>query len=349
MSRAIWFLIPSSVLEESYSPAAVVAWKSKGWVGTFISELLIAVGSLSLYSVFILVTCYWSTMMRKVNIEILEPHGVVRPKPRGLGAIKMFLIIMSSVGAIQLLHILLFLCGIVNSEGMILLDSVTLSVIAVVISVFMTILSTRIRVVLMTIGAINSNSTRPQINRILAMTRVGNAFFFIRVAVELAFTASCFFQMKGAMLCSDVLYRTVESLSTCSINESINFHLSLTLLSYAGNHSFAVVIKDKYWDWYIAIKHVSEIVVLISQLLISTAIKTYDLSQPTSLNLPTPRGFRRYCYRADYLTAPTPSCFIFSHCTYTHVFFAFSHCTYIHVYCVFLPDVPVTLQATKPR
>jgi hypothetical protein len=79
------------------------------------------------------------------------------------------------------------------------------------------------------------------------------------------------------------------------MDDLLNSDLCLFALSYAGNHSFSVVIKDKYWDWYIAIKHVSEIVVLISQLLISTAIKTYDLSQPTSLNLPTPRGFRRYC------------------------------------------------------
>lgn len=198
-SRAVWFLIPSSVLEVSYAPVAIIAWKSSGWIGTFVSELLAATGSLSLYSVFILVTCYWSTMMRKVNIEILEPHGVVRPKPRGLGAIKMFLIIIGAVGAVQSLNIILFLSGVINSEGMILFDSVTLSIVAVITSAFMTVLSTRIRVVLMTIGAINSNSTRPQTNRILAMTRVGNAFFFIRVALELALTVSCITLMKGTV------------------------------------------------------------------------------------------------------------------------------------------------------
>ena len=196
-TRAIWFLIPSSVLEVSYAPVAIVAWESDGWIGTFVSELLAATGSLSLYSVFILVTCYWSTMMRKVNIEILEPHGVVRPKPRGLGAIKMFLIIIGVIGAVQLLNITLFLTEAINSEGMILFDSITLSIVAVITSAFMTVLSTRIRVVLMTIGAINSNSTRPQTNRILAMTRVGNAFFFIRVALELALTVSCITLMKG--------------------------------------------------------------------------------------------------------------------------------------------------------
>lgn len=195
--RAIWFLIPSSLLEESYAPVAVIAWSSKGWFGTLISEILLNIGSLSLYGVFILVTCYWSTMMRKVKIEPLDKSGVVRPKPRGLGAIKMFIYIMAAIVGIELLSLLLFVCTVVNSEGMILLDSIMLSVVAIVTSTFMTILSARIRLVLSTIGASNASSTRPQTNRILAMTRVGNAFFFCKVAVELAFTISCLDLMRG--------------------------------------------------------------------------------------------------------------------------------------------------------
>ena len=205
LTRAIWFLIPSSILEVSYTPVALVAWKSSGWCGTLLSEILAAVGSLSLYSVFILVTCYWSTMMRKVNIEALEPHDVVRPKPRGLGAVKMFLIVFAFIAAFQLLSILLFLFEVINSEEMILFDSVTLSVVAVFTSSCMTVLSTRIRVVLTSIGAINSSSTRPQTNRILAMTRVGNAFFSIRVALELAFTMYCITLMSGRQLHRDAL------------------------------------------------------------------------------------------------------------------------------------------------
>lgn len=61
----------------------------------------------------------------------------------------------------------------------------------------------------------------------------------------------------------------------------------------AENKSFSVVIYDKYWDWYIGVKHVSEIIVLVSQLLISTAIKTYDISQPVYSGVPTARGFKK--------------------------------------------------------
>lgn len=141
--------------------------------------------------------------MRKVNIEALEPHDVVRPKPRGLGAVKMFLIIFALITALQVLNIILFLFEVINSEEMILFDSVILSVVAITTSSCMTVLSTRIRVVLTSIGAINSSSTRPQTNRILAMTRVGNAFFSIRVALEVAFTMYCIALMSGGMLASD--------------------------------------------------------------------------------------------------------------------------------------------------
>ena len=225
----MWFLIPSSVLEVSYAPVALVAWKSKGWFGTFLSEILAAIGSLSLYSVFILVTCYWSTMMRKVNIEILEPHGVVRPKPRGLGAIKMFLIIVGGIVSVQFINILLFFCGVINSEEMILFDSATLSVVAVITSGCMTVLSTRIRVVLMTIGAINSSSTKLQTNRILAMTRVGNAFFLIRVALELAFTVYCVVLMEGKQLSSHVTTIShLTLLTTTFLHLTLHLHLYIS-------------------------------------------------------------------------------------------------------------------------
>jgi hypothetical protein len=52
-------------------------------------------------------------------------------------------------------------------------------------------------------------------------------------------------------------------------------------------------LSDKYWDWYITIKHVSEILVLVSQLAISTAIKTENIPEPSLSALPTARGFKR--------------------------------------------------------
>lgn len=199
MSRAVWFLVPNYNLEVSYTPQAQIAWTTHGWLGTFLSELLEATGSLTLYAVFILVTCYWGHMMKKVNIEAMEPHGVVRPKGRGFGAISTFLVIFSVIVGLQLLNIALFLGRATNSEEMILSDSIMLSLVAVFAGVYMTVLSGRIRVLLMTIGAMNASSasTRPHVKRIIYMTRVGNAFFVIRIAVECALAISCILLMRG--------------------------------------------------------------------------------------------------------------------------------------------------------
>ena len=180
-------------------------------------------------------------MMRKVNIEILEPHGVVRPKPRGLGAIKMFLIIVGGIVSVQFINILLFFCGIINSEEMILFDSATLSVVAVITSGCMTVLSTRIRVVLMTIGAINSSSTKLQTNRILAMTRVGNAFFLIRVALELAFTVYCVVLMEGKQLSSlNTTISHLTLLTTTFLHLTLHLYLHLHISLITGHIIIAI-------------------------------------------------------------------------------------------------------------
>ena len=174
-SRAVWFLVPNYDMETSYTPTPQVAWQTPGWAGTFISELLEATGSLALYAVFVLTSCYWGHMTKKVSVEALGPRDVVRPRGRAYGTINTFLAIFSVVAAAQALNIFLFLAQIENSEGMILYDSLLLSALAVFAGVHMTVLSSRIRVLLTTIGAMNASSasTRPHVQRILAMTRYG--------------------------------------------------------------------------------------------------------------------------------------------------------------------------------
>merc|ERR1740124_1974980 len=74
--RSIWFLIPSSVMEPSYVPQALMAFTSKDWLGGFISEILLSVGSLGLFSIFILILVYWADILKKY----FQP-GVQRSKP----------------------------------------------------------------------------------------------------------------------------------------------------------------------------------------------------------------------------------------------------------------------------
>lgn len=237
-SRAIWFLIPNSVLEVTYTPTPQVAFSTDNWLGTLISELLLITGSLSLYGIFILVACYWVHLLNKLQTE-MEPQRLIRYSTKKRGTLEMFTIIMIPLIATQLLSVILYFFQFVNSETMILYGSILLSIVSIAIVLKITILSKDIRIVLKNMEFINNRNSQPQIRRISAIIIVANLFFISRVILELT--------------------------------------LSISLIKLmTERHSFSVIISDKYWSIYIAIKHVSEIVVLTLELLISTAIKTYD-------------------------------------------------------------------------
>ena len=63
------FLIPSETLEGSYVPVMQWAYSSKHWVGTLSSEILLSLGSLSLFSIFILMAAFWAHMLRRVDVN----------------------------------------------------------------------------------------------------------------------------------------------------------------------------------------------------------------------------------------------------------------------------------------
>jgi len=57
-------------------------------------------------------------------------------------------------------------------------------------------------------------------------------------------------------------------------------HLYLSpFIHYIEHHSYSVLISDAYWNWYILVKYLSEIVLLILELIISTVITSYETSR----------------------------------------------------------------------
>ena len=244
--RAIWFFIPSYLLEGDYSPKPTVAFQSDSWKGVFLSEVLLGMGNVFLYAVFILIVCYWSYMIRKVNIDSTETTSLLSSQqafaryPREVkphrGPMETFAFMMLFVLLIQLINFTLYLCQVYNSEVMILYDAIAYSIMSLATLIGITIFSFRVRNVLATMGLINNNSARPQIRRILAITVAANVFFILRVIVEAALA------------------------------------IGLALLA-VENKSFYVVVSNVYWDVYINTKHWSEVIVLALELIISTTIK----------------------------------------------------------------------------
>ncbi|KAJ1428534.1 hypothetical protein B484DRAFT_396760 [Ochromonadaceae sp. CCMP2298] len=236
--RAAWFLVPNDLLETSYTPEPQIAFVTPGWAGTLASELLMQLGSLSLYGIFILIACYWVNMLRKLNSNGVSA-GLARFKSQRLGTIELFVGIMMVLCSCEAVNVGLFLVGHFNSEQMILYDSILLTVISVAAVAEISLLSHQIQAVLRNLEAINNRNSQPQIRRIFAIIIVANSFFVTRVVLE----------------CALAVY-----LSTLMRDK----------------HSFSVLISDKWWTVYIGAKHACEVLVLTLELIISTAIKSYD-------------------------------------------------------------------------
>jgi len=178
--RSIWFFIPSYVLEDSYVPGPVFAFNPEGgkWVGTFISEVMLSLGSLSLFSIFILILVYWADILKKYFYP-----GVRRKRPMST-----FLMMVGVLIVGEITNGILFLMKFYSSEGMILVDSIVLGAVSLICVAEITIFSHRFRTVLRTLGAINQVSTESQVKRIVWITVTGNIFFLLRAGIEITLT-----------------------------------------------------------------------------------------------------------------------------------------------------------------
>mmetsp|Transcript_22132 Transcript_22132/g.41175 ORF Transcript_22132/g.41175 Transcript_22132/m.41175 type:complete len:384 (-) Transcript_22132:173-1324(-) len=183
--RCIWFGIPSIYMEGNYLPKGTVAFKGSHWKGVFVSEVLLAIGTISLYAVFILLISFWANMLNKVeeseNSPISSYEGSGR-KPRG--PLETFCMVILALLVMETLNIVLFLCRVYNAEVMILYDSALFSVVSLTCLYGISFFSYRIRIILQTLGYINAKSTKQQVQRILAITLAANIFFLLRVVVE---------------------------------------------------------------------------------------------------------------------------------------------------------------------
>jgi hypothetical protein len=177
--RAIWFLIPNSVFQPSYTPIAFMAFDPEhpSWVGAFVSEILLTAGSLCLFSIFILILVYWADILKKYFYP-----GARRTKP-----MVTFLTLVGCLVLVEILNAASFLAQLYSSEGMILVNSLLLATVSIVCVCEITIFSHRFRTVLKTLGAINQVSTESQVKRIVWITVTGNLFFFTRAFIEAIF------------------------------------------------------------------------------------------------------------------------------------------------------------------
>jgi len=179
--RSAWFLIPSSVWQPTYTPVAVFAWSGEhpAWVGASLSELVVTAGSLTLFSIFILILVYWADILKKY----------FHPGSRRSLPMMTFLGLVAGLVVLEVINVVCFLAMLYTTEGMVLYNAVLLATVSIVCVCEITIFSHRFRTVLKTLGAINQVSTDSQVRRIVWITVTGNMFFVTRALLETVFAA----------------------------------------------------------------------------------------------------------------------------------------------------------------
>lgn len=179
--RALYFLIPANWWQPSYTPVAVYAWDTEhpAWVGYALAELTVTAGSLTLFSIFILILVYWADILKKYY----------NPGSRRNLPMSTFLLLVLLLVGTEMINIVLFLAGYYTTEGMILFNAVLLATTSMVCVAQITLFSRKFQNVLKTLGAINQVSTDSQVRRIVWITVTGNLFFLTRAGLETVFAA----------------------------------------------------------------------------------------------------------------------------------------------------------------
>ena len=178
--RAVWFLIPATVWQPSYTPVAVFAWDTDhpSWIGAALSEVILTAGSLALFSIFILILVYWADILKKY----------FHPAARRSIPMMTFVGLVTLLLGLEIVNVGCFLLQFYTTEGMILFNAILLATVSMVCVCEITIFSHRFRTVLKTLGAINQVSTDSQVKRIVWITVTGNLFFFTRAFLETVLT-----------------------------------------------------------------------------------------------------------------------------------------------------------------
>lgn len=193
LTRAIWFLIPNYCLEPSYEPLAL---KIKDYhnSGEMISEALLSIGTFSLYGIFILIACYWYTMLWKLDADksstgndpITFMTPAARDSSKAVGSLELFFPLMFLMILVESINVIFFYLGWFTTEEMVAYDGVTFAAVAGAVLVTVVYLSRRINRVLRNMEIINQSSSQAQIRRIEAIVFLAQLFFFTRIVIELA-------------------------------------------------------------------------------------------------------------------------------------------------------------------
>ena len=159
--RALWFF-KFSWNDYNYDlPNKLIYIGNEGWKNCLLSEVLMSLGSIGIYLIFILIACYWSQLLRETSSAASlmsindQDYGLLTCLIRNnLSMMNLFYLSTAILITLTIINLTLFLSSIFNSENMILYDSIVLTVVSILTLIILSALSKRIQDLLIMIGKI---------------------------------------------------------------------------------------------------------------------------------------------------------------------------------------------------
>ncbi|CAN0473553.1 unnamed protein product [Laminaria digitata] len=98
-------------MKPTYEPSTEYAFKGH-WVGTYCSEILLFVGSLSLFSIFILMAIFWADLLKGIFKDSLRPSHPMAS----------FTTVAAGLAAAEGVNSCLFFARVYSSQGMLMFE-----------------------------------------------------------------------------------------------------------------------------------------------------------------------------------------------------------------------------------
>lgn len=215
ISRTIWFFVPSDFLEGGYVPVGVIKFHSSYGFGYFISEICRIFGSLCLYTVFILLICYWSYTLQQTEISVNKLSKLKQDNKYScinhLDTFQVVCIIAMSIFIIEAVNIFLFVFEISNLQQMLIIDASILSIISFCSLLSLLYYSYRIQVIMKLVSSTEVNPSvvaisKIQVLRIHSITFFTAVFFIGRMLLDLLFIVLALRELNRKYSIFEILY-----------------------------------------------------------------------------------------------------------------------------------------------
>lgn len=175
-TRVLWFATPFGVMSVLVEPEQL--WVGDpGWRQFLASELMELLGSLLLYSIFVLIVVFWADMLRR-----LFTHESVRSHP-----LRLFLLVVAAIAAVQGVGVATFVAHKADSFWLIVYDDVVMCLLALGALTSVLVYAYRMKTVLQAFLEVSQIDTTDRIKAVNWATFIC-AFFLVCNSIFLVFS-----------------------------------------------------------------------------------------------------------------------------------------------------------------